>query len=423
MITHPLSVAVAGIGGFATAHHESLWQLEKEGVLRVVATCDPKAPDLTESAEAFRFEERGVAVYTDFEAMLAAHRQELHLITLATPIRLHAPMHRACVEAGIACYLEKPPTLDPAELEAMIATDQRAAHATMVGFNYIYQPFRLELKRRLLSGEFGALLRVGYEGLWPRSEVYYQRNNWAGRLLIGDHLLLDSCCGNAMSHHLHNILFFAGDEAIFSWSSPAYLEAELYRANRIEGVDTVFAKGVLRNGVGLRLACSHAVTGKSKTCEMLVFEKAHIAINLSAGRYTIHHEDGRIEEKAIDLPTVTDNLRLYIDYLMGTHQRPTTLLSDCRPLIELNALLYLAAEKITPLPNDAILRVRQEGDTATTCSIPGLAIATERMLAEGELPTQQGLPWASPGGSATVEELPHLLATVQQMAAASLPAA
>ena len=51
-------------------------------------------------------------------------------------------MHKAIVARGLACYLEKPPTLWPDELAQMIATDADARFATNVGFNFTIEPAR-----------------------------------------------------------------------------------------------------------------------------------------------------------------------------------------------------------------------------------------------------------------------------------------
>ncbi len=421
MTKTPILVAVAGIGGFGRAHHEALRTLEQTGLLKVVATCDPQLPQLGELVETLAFEERGVTAYTDFDEMLDAHGHELRLVTIAAPIRFHGMMHRACVERGLGCYLEKPPTLDPEELEAMIALDATARDASQVGFNYIYQPYRLALKERILAGEFGPVLQVASEACWPRPLRYYHRNNWAGRLLLGDYILLDSCCGNAISHHLQNILFFAGDESLFSWATPALVEAELYRVNAIEGTDTIFARGVFSNGVSFRVANTHA-TETMLTREWIVCEKAtiEISVHVSKGRgVKILWKDGREEEQPMVLPLLKDNMELYCDYLLGKRERPVTLLKDCRGFVQLNALFYLAAEQIETLSAPLVVErdVVLSGIESTQRSIPGIVEVVRTMIATGEFPSEQGLEWGVRGGSATAEELVHLRKVLQRLAA------
>lgn len=337
------SIAVAGIGGFATQHHQALFELESEQSRRVVATCDPREASLAELKNEFQFSRRGIAIFSDFQEMLEAGNYDW--VSLATPIGLHAGMHAACVNRGIPCYLEKPPTLDPLELERMIVLDSRALRTTQVGFNYVYEPERLILKERLLSGEFGALRRVGVRASWRRNRQYYGRNNWAGRLLLGDTLLLDSCMGNAMAHHVHNVLFFAGS-TLDSWGECGAVEAQLLRANAIEGADTVFLRGELESSVEIRLALTHAEEANGGTEETLVCERAVIRI-FPQTEILIEFTDGRQER--ISIPNRNNlkiNLKFFGEYVAGAPHQLLSTLVHCRPFVQLNAMAYLSTGQI-----------------------------------------------------------------------------
>jgi predicted dehydrogenase len=348
----PLRVAVVGIGGFAVRHHEALREMENLGRVKVVATCDPASESLQEQKQRFGFALRAISVDRDIDTMLAKHRGQIDLLSIVSPIQFHAAHHRACIENDIACYLEKPPTLDPRELERMIALDKQARFATQVGFNHIGQLWRQNLKTRVLAGEFGKLLRVTFSGLWRRSADYYGRNSWAGRLMLGDVLLLDSCCGNAMAHHLHNLLFHAGENQVMSWAEPKSVEAELYRVNNIESTDTVFARGILSNGVEFRITSSHACQDTYRHLETLECKNAAIEIP-EDGPVRILWADGRKESLSqgdcSSGGTVRDNLTYYCNYLIGKLARPATRLSDTRAFVHLNAMLYLASGQIQPV--------------------------------------------------------------------------
>lgn len=412
----PLKVAIAGIGGYGSKHHHAFNQLEKDGAVKVIATCDPRLEELTQEITLYELRSRQVALYRDFNEMISRHENELELVTLATPIHLHAAMHRACVERDIPCYVEKPPTLDPQELEAMIELDAKAKKQTQVGFSYLAQPYRKQLKERILLGEFGKVFRVTCEGCWPRPLSYYTRNRWAGRLMLEDAIILDSCTGNAMSHHLHNILFFAGEEGVYHWANPSLTEAELYRAYPIEGTDTIFAKGVLSNGIHFRIANTHASNEKTYTIEGIVCELATIEIRLRCGQtseseVSITWRDGRLETFAVDRPVLKDHFLLGIDYLRnGITKRPTSRLADCRGLVELNALLYLAAKTISPIPSSCFSDVALgNGSTPDMLRcIKSIRSNVHHMIESGHLPSEQQACWARRGGVATREELPLL---------------
>jgi len=241
-VKSPTRIAIIGMGGFAGVHHGAVARLEERGHARLVCTCDPHLERFAGEQDVWRFPARGVQVYRDYHAMLAAHHRDLDLVVVPTPIQLHAEMHAAVAALGLPCYLEKPPTLDPVELEQMIATDALLPKASLVGFNFIIEKPRLALKERLLAGEFGAVRGATLAAQWPRPASYFSRNAWAGRLLADGRIVLDSCFGNAMAHFVHNLLFWAGAPGLHSWAQLAAVRAELYRAHTIEGADTFFVE-------------------------------------------------------------------------------------------------------------------------------------------------------------------------------------
>lgn len=402
MKTRRLNVAVVGIGGFAEAHHIALCELEQVGRVRVLAVCDPLCGELEGHCLKHAFRERGVVVYPDFESMMRVHGEVLDLVDIVSPIRFHAEHHRACVERGIACYLEKPPTLNPDELERMILVETRALRSTQVGFNHIGQEWRQQLKERVVAGEFGRLRRVAFKGLWRRSQAYYERNSWAGRLMLDDFILLDSCCGNAMAHHLHNLLFHAGTADVMSWAHPETVEAELYRANGIEGTDTVFARGILDNGVEFHLVSTHACEDNYRHVEVIECEHARIEIPetgpgviLRGGKVAESFETGNGDAWAL----VKENLRDYCDYLGRRKPRPATLLKDTRPFVHLNAMLYLAAGTIGTVEAPHAARLRMGDETRDTVCITGIGGVCDAFIEDGHFPSESAVPWSSSGGT------------------------
>jgi len=397
----PIRVGIIGLGGFAGAHHDCLLKLEAMGAARLICTCDPWADAFATQLEAREFSRRGVRVFTDYRDMLDVCGNELDMLVVPTPISLHAEMHRAGVERGIAVYLEKPPTLDHRELTQMIATEQAAKQATLVGFNFIIERARLALKQRLLAGEFGALREVRLLTRGPRPVSYFARNNWAGRLLALDGgVVLDSCFGNAMAHFVHNVLFWAGGPDLMSWGQPATVRAELYRAHAIEGADTFFVESRTTDDVTLRFALTHACEGETVKDEIVVCEKASIHYRVYQGA-EIRWNDGRVEAVAVD-PSIglVENHLDYYRYLRGETSRPATTLVDSRPFVELNNLAYVSSGEITTFPDGLVTSVVHPEDTQTYLTVEGLPVALNDFLAHGRWP-DAALGWR-PGATATV---------------------
>jgi predicted dehydrogenase len=418
-MTKPMRVAIIGMGGFAGTHHDVVAALEASGEYRLIAACDPAMDKFAERQQTLRFAERGVRLFTDYLTMLEACRADLDVVTIPTPIPLHAPMHQACVDCGLSVYLEKPPTLDPEELERMIAVDARAPHQTTVGFNFIIEPERQALKRRLVAGEFGRVKDVTASALWPRNATYFGRADWAGRLQKNGRLVLDSCIGNAMAHQVHNALFWCGIDDPWAWGEIERVEAELYRAHNIEGMDTAFVAATTRQGVPVRVGMTHACHARQGQEERVVCERALIRFHINnsgpkAALYSVTWNDGRVETGGpVQRHLFQENFRVYAAYLCGEIDRPATRLIDSRPFVHLNNLAYIASRTITTVKPPHVTPAADG-----YLDVAGLPEAIDTFMADGRFPSAQQRPWARPGRSATPADLPTLETVVRAMVAA-----
>ncbi|MDR2675198.1 MAG: Gfo/Idh/MocA family oxidoreductase [Opitutaceae bacterium] len=352
----PIRIGIIGMGGYAGLHHKAVLDMERMGLARQVCACDPRPENFAGRMAEWDYAGRGVRVFTDYRKMLGACARGLDEVVVCTPIPLHAEMHRACVEAGVACYLEKPPTLDPAEFETMLAVERGARRSTFVGFNDIIEPLRARLKQRLLDGGFGRIKRAGAWALWGRPVDYFGRASWTGRLFADGHMVLDSCFGNALAHFVHNMLFWVGKGSFFSWGGPGVTQAELYRVNAIEGADTFFVE-TLAGGVPVRFAFSHAGPRGNRHCERIECEKAALDYVVGEG-CRIKWAGGREEfmaQPALE-PPLSNHLD-YCRYMRGGQARPATTLEDARPFVTLNALAYLSCENIIRIPEKMLAPV------------------------------------------------------------------
>jgi predicted dehydrogenase len=417
-VNKPLRIGIIGMGGFAGSHHTAVAKLEEKGHSRLICTCDPMAASFEALKDSLRFKERGVAVFDDYIEMLDACAANLDFVILPTPINLHAQMHDAVTSRGIACYIEKPPTLDYAELERMITADKRSSKASVVGFNFIIEKPRLALKRRILDGEFGSIIRTALSAQWPRPSSYFSRNTWAGRLLIDDKILLDSCFGNAMAHFVHNMLFWAGSSDLFSWAKIASVKAELYRAHKIEGADTFFIEATTTSGASMRYALTHACAGQSSHLETVVCEKAELRYVVGS-HIEIRWNDGRTERIALDqFDGLAENHLDYYRYFRGEADRPATTLTDCRPFVALNDLAYISSREITAIPQAFISGIRDEKEQKDYLNVNGMVPTIEQFLSKRIWPSSAG--WnRSPSENIPLTELNQLDRIVRAMASAT----
>lgn len=399
---HPIRVGVIGMGGYAARHHEALLALEATGEARLVCTCDPAEKNLRRPGDPWNLEARGVAVWRDYREMLDAHAEGLDMVTIPTPIPLHAEMHAEVVGRGLAAYLEKPPTLDPAELEQMIARDAMAPVPTLVGFNFIEEPLRRQIKKRLLDGEFGRLVSVRFFGWWPRSVTYYQRADWTGRLRGDDNrLILDSGLGNGFAHYVHNLLHWSGDGAADEWASPLRVRAGLWRAHPIQSADTAFVSAETDTNVAVRIALSHACRGPEVQWEALECTDADIRY-VSNKQASINWRDGRRELIPLSgFDGQVENLRALFACLHGRRDRPPTTLADSRPFVHLHAMAYVSSGRIRSFDPDR-LRTGEGG----YLEVSDLLTDSAQFLDEGKWPEEEP-PVVTPGEIARLDQVIH----------------
>lgn len=407
------------MGGFAGWHHATIASLEERGLAKLICTCDPQAASFTTEQQNWKLAERGVAIFTDYRKMLDACHQDLDLLVVPTPINLHSEMHRAGVEHGIPVYLEKPPTLDYRELEEMIACDRQATKATLVAFNFIVEKPRLALKERILKGEFGSVIGSTLMAHWPRPADYFKRAKWAGRLMMGDHVVLDSCFGNANAHFVHNMLFWLGETHLSSWAQIDTVKAELYRAHAIEGADTFFVEATTTTGATMRFAVTHACTGETSHQETVNCENADILYSVG-GHAEIRWRDGRVERIEIgNFDGVTENHLAYHRYIRGETDRPATSLIDSRPFVTLNDLAHVSSGHIADFPANLLTHVREEKEQKEYINVAGMTGAIDRFLQQGEWPGANG--WGRQTGElVTPKDLSRFHETVTAMAIASI---
>ncbi|MGH7955712.1 MAG: Gfo/Idh/MocA family protein, partial [Opitutaceae bacterium] len=271
------------------------------------------------------------------------------------------------------------------------------------------------LKERLLKGEFGGIRGATLSALWPRPASYFARNNWAGRLLIDDHIVLDSCFGNAMAHFVHNLLFWTGGPELFSWAQIAAVRAELYRAHAIEGADTFFVETDTSSGITMRFALSHACAGASTHCEMVLCDHAVIRYSVG-GNIEIKWNDGRVERAPLDaFDPLQENHLDYFRFLRGESPRPATTLEDSGPFVSLNDLAYVSSGHIAPVPAAQVTGVRDEKEQKDYLHVAGMMTAHENFLVGGVWPSVCG--WGRERSEVvTPADLPRFHAIVRAMA-------
>ena len=161
---------------------------------------------------------------------------------IVTPIHLHAEHTCFALRNGANVLCEKPlagTLIDALAMhEAQREASERGGPFTAIGYQWSFSQAVQSLKRAILSGSLGRPVRMRTMVHQPRPIGYFRRNDWAGRIRTPDgHSVFDSPVNNASAHFLHNMFYLLGATRETS-ATPAWVQAELYRANAIENYDT-----------------------------------------------------------------------------------------------------------------------------------------------------------------------------------------
>lgn len=263
-----INVALIGVSGFGSVHYKDLMRYHQDGKVKFIGATIINQDEESEKCSELR--EIGCRIFADYKLMLQELKGQLDLCFIPTGIGLHREMAIAAMEHGASAMIEKPAAPTIQDIKAMRETERKTGKFVAVGFQSIYQPEIQRIKREIVEGRFGKIKCIRGLGLWPRDNVYYSRNNWAGKLKVNDGWILDSPFNNALGHYLNLLGFFGG--SVFEKSADlSYVDAQLYRCNpEIETTDCASIKLHSREGVDILFHtchCSEATFGPEITVD------------------------------------------------------------------------------------------------------------------------------------------------------------
>jgi len=251
-----LRVGVVGTGGAGAEH--ILAYLQYPGV-EVVAIADPRESRLAEMAAKHHIP----FTYTDYQDLIA--RDDLDIVSVATPNHLHAPVTIAALNSGKHVLCEKPLARELAEGEAMVRAAISANRALVVAFNHRQRGDVRVLKAHIDQGGLGRIYHA--KATWMRRSGIPGMGGWfTTRAMAGGGPLIDLGV-----HVLDMALYLLGEPEVSAVSAATYAElgprgrggrgdTSGQTAYEVEDLATAFIR--LSNGVTLLLEASWAVYGR-----------------------------------------------------------------------------------------------------------------------------------------------------------------
>lgn len=389
-------VALIGVSGFANIHYNMIQMGTEAHGFRLTAATIINQEEEQAKCEAIR--NRGGVIFEDYREMFKAFHGHLDLCFIPTGIHMHAPMAIAAMEAGANVFLEKPAAATIQDVRAIQAAERRTGRFVAVGYQTMFAAEALWMKEAILSGRIGAIRSIKSKGLWPRSDAYYKRNDWAGRIRVGEHWMLDSPFNNAIGHQLNMICFLAGAELNQTAELHA-IQAELYRARDIESADTACMRIQTKAGIPLLFYVTHS-SEQSLDPEILVEGDAG-TIHWSFDEVVLSTTDGQTERMACE---VGDALReSMVARLKLKLSDPTVKLCDLEVAAAQTICVNGAHEScaVREIPAQYVREYLGE-DGAMYTAVKGLDRLIFDAFDAGKLFSELGVEWAQSG------ELVHL---------------
>jgi predicted dehydrogenase len=197
-----LKIAIVGCGKIADGHIEEIQKMPDRA--RVIAVCDQEA--LMAEQIAVRY---GVPTHYDvFDRMLEVEKPDVVHIT--TPPQSHLFLARRAVDAGCHVYVEKPLAMNLADVRRLIDLCTAAGKKMTVGWEYLFDPPALEMRRLVAEGVLGDAVHV-------ESCFGYNLSGPFGAALLGDgshwvHRLPGKLFHNNIDHLLNKVIEFVDDD-------------------------------------------------------------------------------------------------------------------------------------------------------------------------------------------------------------------
>jgi len=249
-------------------------------------------------------------------------------------------MTLSALQSGYHVYVEKPVTASLPQVDEMIAARDVHGRQCAVGFQQIYSPLVQTLKKHIVAGKLGRVLKISTMALWPRRPSYYARNNWAGKLFCGDQPVYDSPFNNALAHQIMNMLYLASPEPQQA-AYPVKTEAELYRAYDIESFGTGCMRLQTSNDVEIIFAATHACDVTADPTMKLEAERATVDWQVGKNA-TITYHDSTVEIIQKDDPR-KHMIQNIADAVTGVVPQPRCTLEIARAHVACIAAVHRAA--------------------------------------------------------------------------------
>lgn len=208
-----LRFGVIGCGRIAPKHTESILAIP---TAELVAVCDI----VPEQAELFA-SKYNAEPYLDYKEMLK--RDDIDIVTVATPSDLHAEIGIAAAKAGKHVMVEKPMAMTLKSADELIkACREAGVKLGVIHQNRFNKSIKI-LRSAMEEGRFGKLTHAQASVRWNRNDEYYKQAPWRGTKLQDGGVLM-----NQSIHNIDLLQWMMGPaEEVFGFTRTALRHIEM----------------------------------------------------------------------------------------------------------------------------------------------------------------------------------------------------
>ena len=394
-----VDVELIGLGGYGATHRRALQALEKAGLARLAVAAEIDHVGQAEVINQLR--QNGVQVYRDWQEML--DKGGFDVVGVAAPLHLHRIMVITALQRGYPVFCEKSAAVTVQDVAAMAKAADETGLLCAVGFQYLSSGMVRRIKQLVSEGVLGEIRRVIGVGLWKRTDAYYKRNQWAGKLRIGEDYALDGPMCNALAHMLNNCMYFASPVP-GELLDPSEVRAEMYRAIPLPEMEDT-ATVLVRDKAGVE------VMYLATYCNPV--QKPHY-YRIIGSRGEAVFEDGKLTVQVEGQSPTVEEYRgtgstelMYRNFLAALDGKEELLspIAQSLRLVRAQNGAYISSRRIHEIGAPHVRRYA-EGETMAT-EILDLESHLEACVREGGLPSDVGAPWGRATSWASVSDLEY----------------
>lgn len=342
----------------------------------------------------------------------------LDAVLVPTSIDSHLPFTKRALEAGINVHVEKPITATIDDAIEMQRVRDATGKVVAVGYQAAYAESVQWARQQIAAGAIGKVRRVRVMACWPRNDVYYNRNHWAGRVSVDGRYVLDSPANNALAHQINLALYLSGDCAVGTSNRATSVTAELYRGRPIENYDTCAIRAGTAGGAEVLVLLTHACDVAFQPVVEVIGETGTMLRTTEKGGTCRLIRGGQTVDECFN--TVGDHVSMvdnFLSVLAGKVDQPIcTIENGMEPTRLLNG-----ASQATPVHTVPAERVEQHDRRADKSStvyvIAGINDVFAECYEKFALPHELGVDWARPAGSLDLTGYDSFAGTADELAA------